>query len=178
MLAIDGSPSGAGRTRRAVDAVTSAAAAAGAAVETVELAVPEGAERALDLLAGAQAVIVGSPVYRAAEAAPLKALLDRIPRQNDPERSSPVGAKAIAIVQTGASLHHFLALDGLRAVFAGFFAAHVVPPGLYVPREGFDEAGGLAEPYAEDARRQGEALVGLAQAIAASPALAAVRPQA
>jgi len=74
-------------------------------------------------------------------------------------------------------LHHFLALDALRSVLAGFFAAHVVAPGLYVPRDGFGEHG-LLEPYVSHARTQGEALAELTHAVKSGTALASVRPQA
>jgi FMN reductase len=176
IVAVDGSPTGAGRTRTAIEAVARAGEPFGARVETIALADPAGPERALQALETADAVVFGAPVYRAAAAAPLKQLLDLIPRDNV-ERRSPLAAKPVAIVQTGASLHHFLALDTLRNVLAGFFAAHVVAPGLYVPREGFGELG-LLEPYAWHARTQGEALLELTRAVNAGVALAAVRPQA
>jgi FMN reductase len=176
ILAVDGSPAGGGRTRTAIEAVAHAAEPFGARVETIALAEPEGLDRALHALEAADAVVFGAPVYRAAAAAPLKQLFDLIPRDNT-ERRSPVSAKPVAIVQTGASLHHFLALDGLRNVLAGFFAAHVIAPGLYVPREGFGDVG-LLEPYAWQARTQGEALVELTHALKSGVALAAVRPQA
>jgi FMN reductase len=176
ILAVDGSPTGGGRTRTAIEAVARAGEPFGARVETVALSEPDGPERALQALEEADAVVFGAPVYRAAAAAPLKQLLDLIPRDNL-ERRSPLAAKPVAIVQTGASLHHFLALDALRNVLAGFFAAHVVAPGLYVPRDGFGELG-LLEPYARQARTQGEALVELTRAVKTGVALAAVRPQA
>jgi FMN reductase len=176
ILAVDGSPTGGGRTRTAIDAVARAGEPFGARVETIALAEPEGPDRALQAVESADAVVFGAPVYRAAAAAPLKQLLDLIPRDNL-ERRSPLAAKPVAIVQTGASLHHFLALDGLRNVLAGFFAAHVIAPGLFVPRDGFGELG-LLEPYAAQARAQGEALVELTLAVNAGVALAAVRPQA
>jgi FMN reductase len=176
ILAVDGSPAGGGRTRTAIEAVAHAGEPFGARVETIALAEPEGPDRALDALDRADAVVFGAPVYRAAAAAPLKQLLDLIPRDNL-ERRSPLAAKPVAIVQTGASLHHFLALDALRSVLAGFFAAHVIAPGLYVPREGFGEQG-LLEPYALHARTQGEALVELTRAVNTGLALASVRPQA
>jgi len=176
ILAVDGSPTGGGWTRTAIEVVAGAGKPFGARVETVALSEPEGPDRALQALETADAVVFGAPVYRAAAAAPLKQLLDLIPRDNL-ERRSPLAAKPVAIVQTGASLHHFLALDGLRNVLAGFFAAHVIAPGLYVPRDGFGELG-LLEPYAQHARTQGEALVELTRAVRAGVALASVRPQA
>jgi hypothetical protein len=52
------------------------------------------------------------------------------------------------------------------------------PPRLYLPREGFDDEGLLAEPYAGQARLQGEALAELQQALAGSRALRSLTPQA
>jgi FMN reductase len=174
-LVIDGSPSGGGRTAAALAEVGAAAAAA--VITTVGLSEADGHEQALAALEEADAVVLGAPVYRAAAAAPLKALLDAIPRDVQ-TRTSPLAGKAVAIVQTGASLHHFLALDSLRNVLAGFFAAHVVPPGLYVPRDGFAEDGKLAEPYASAAADQGAALAALARALRSDDALSTLRPQA
>jgi FMN reductase len=91
---------------------------------------------------------------------------------------SPLSGKAVAIVYTGASLHPFLALDSLRSVLAGFFAAHVLPPGLYVPREGFDDDLALRAAYSEPARLQGAALVELTHALRRSSVLRSLRPQA
>lgn len=175
IVAVDGSPAGGGKTRTAIEALASGATGAGAAVEAVGLADPDGLDRALGELDGADAVILGAPVYRAASASPLKQLLDAIPRDRD--GVSPLVAKAVAIAHTGASLHHFLSLDGLRSVLTGFFGAYVVPPGLYVPADGFAD-GRLAEPYAQQAEAQGAALVALTGAIRATPALQAARPQA
>ena len=177
VLAVDGSPNGSGRTRLAVEAVAAAVEVAGATVETIGLAEPDGFDRVLGALDGADAVVLGAPVYRAASAAPLKQLLDLIPRDSE-ERRSPLVAKPVVIVHTAASDHHFLSLDGLRSVLTGFFAAYVVPPGLYVPRAAWGDDGVLAEPYAQQARAQGEALVQLARSIQPGSALAAVRPQA
>jgi FMN reductase len=181
VLAIDGSPTGGGRTRAALAAVASAAAEGGATVETIALGEGEGGgglERALEALEHADAIALGSPVYRASSATPLKSLLDRIPRGNDDGRDSALAGKAVAIVHTGASLHHFLALDALRNVLAGFFAAHVVPPGLYVPREGFGEDSVILDPYADQARRQGRALIELAEVLRENLVLSSLRPQA
>jgi FMN reductase len=65
----------------------------------------------------------------------------------------------------------------LRTVLAGFFAAHVLAPGLYVPGEGFTEAKALTETFEELARAQGAGVVALAEAIAGAPALGGVSPQ-
>lgn len=140
--------------------------------------VEAGVAAVVDAVAQADAVVVGSPIYRASFAGPLKGLLDSLPRGMWGEDRAPLQGKAVVIVATGASLHHFLALNDLRNVLAGFFAAHVVPPGLYVPSDGFDADGCLALPYAEAAAVQGQALRELAAALAGSRVLRGLTPQA
>jgi FMN reductase len=176
VLSIDGSPSGGGRTLASLEVLAGFVDAAGGAAEIVSLAEAEGFDRALAALDEVDAVVLGAPVYRAAAAAPLKQLLDLIPRDRDGR--SPLSAKPVMIVQTGASLHHFLALDGLRSVLGGFFAAHVIPPGLYVPRDAWSEDGRLDDVYADQASTQARALVELARLLEPGSALASVRPQA
>ncbi|MCW2964920.1 MAG: NADPH-dependent reductase [Actinomycetia bacterium] len=180
VLLIDGSPTGGGRTGAALAAVGAAAAKRGARVELVALGDHQigGIERAVAQLADADAIAFGSPVYRATAAAPLKQLIDVIPRTNGEDWDSPLAGKAVGIVHTGASLHHFLASNVLRDVLAGFFAAHVLPPGLYVPREGFGEGAALLGPYADQAHQLGSALVELAEVLRTNAVLRSLRPQA
>jgi len=181
ILTIDGSPSGGGRTRTALRAVLAAAQAAGAQGSEHSLAsnAPSTASDELVVqMNAADAFVIGSPIYRASYASPLKVLLDSLPRGMWGETDAPLRGKAVVIVATGASLHHFLALNDFRNVLAGFFAAHVVPPGLYVPRDGFADDGALKEPYLGQAALQGQALVELALALKASAALRQLAPQA
>lgn len=184
ILGIDGSPIGSGRTLAALQVVLRAAEETGAETEVRSLAGAESDTAVLldviAALATADAAVVGSPVYRASYAAPLKLLLDRLPRGMWRETEAPLQGKAVAVVLTGASWHHFLAVNELRNVLAGFFAAHVVPPGLYLPREGFvSDGSAVLEPsYVERASLQGRALVELATALRASTALAQLTPQA
>jgi len=175
VIAVDGSPTGRGKTAAAVSGVL---AGLPSVFDTEVVTLADGVDPALASLDGADAFVFSSPMYRASYAAPLKALLDRLPRGMWGESSAPITGHAVAIVGTGASWHHFLGLDPLRSVLSGFFAAHVVTPGLYVPGEGFDAEGRLLEKFAELAALQGAALAELAQAVGASPALRAVRPQA
>jgi FMN reductase len=176
VLAVDCSPTGSGRTRAALAAVLDGAATTGASVSTLGIADDIGP--ALEGIVAADAIVLGSPVYRASYAAPLKALLDAVPRSNGGRPESPLTGKPVAIVYTGATLHHFLAPDSLRSVLAGFFAAHVLPPGLYVPRHGFTNDLTLVEPYAEQTRLQGGALVELVGTLRRSVFLRDLRPQA
>jgi FMN reductase len=180
ILALDGSPGGSGRTRIALDAVLQGAAQAGATVEALELA---GGAPPVERLLAADAFVLGSPIYRASYATPLKAFLDGCPRGMWGETEAPLTGRGVALVATGATWHHYLALDDLRNVLAGFFAAHPLSPGLYVPGEGFvdPEDGGprrLADAFAQAATAQGAALVALARAVAAAPELRAITPQA
>jgi FMN reductase len=176
ILAVDGSPQGGGRTRRVLDAVLAGAAAAGASTEVAGLA--NGIDDALGRLEAADAIVFGSPIYRASIATPLKDLLDHTPRGMWGETEEPLRAKPAGLALTGATFHHYLAVDDLRNVLAGFFAMHVLSPGLYVPSEGYDDTKALLPTYVELAASQGRGLVELATAIAESPSLRDIRPQA
>jgi len=179
VLGIDGSPVGGGRTRVALDYLLEGAAAAGAETSAVSLAHVETGLHDADLLAGSDAFVFASPVYRGSYASPLKSFIDGLPRGFGEEEGEPIRGRAVAILLTGASWHHYLALNDLRNVLAGFFAAHVLSPGCYVPATGYsDDKHQLLPPFDELARTQGAALVALASAVSASPTLADVRPQA
>jgi FMN reductase len=128
-------------------------------------------------LSGADAVVLGTPMYRATYAAVLKELLDRVPRGGPPERfDGPLRAKAVGIVATGGSSHHFLGADPLVDMLVRFFGAYVVPPVLYgVIRSGGD--GVLDSGLVEEAVRFGRALVALSRAIRSDERLRDARAQ-
>ncbi|MBS1889184.1 MAG: NAD(P)H-dependent oxidoreductase [Actinobacteria bacterium] len=180
ILALDCSPSGPGRTGNVLGQVLDGSAATGAEVSLIHLGgdAPTSVENAVGAMLEADAFVFGSPIYRATFATPFKALLDATPRGMWGETEAPLTARAVAIVATGASAHHFLALAAMRNVLVDFFAAHVVSPGLYVEQAEFGADRTLTAEAAERARLQGEALVELAGAIAGSTALGAVTPQA
>ena len=90
----------------------------------------------------------------------------------------PLQGRAAAIVLTGASSHHFLAVNDLRGVLAGFFAAQVLAPGLYLDHPAYLDRNTLTDDSAALAASHGSALVDLAVAVRSSPALKALRPQA
>jgi FMN reductase len=172
IVGIDASPGPAGRTAAAIDAVLAGAANAGAEVQALRLRDLDPVD-AISTLRAAGGVVFGSPVYRASMCAELKALLDATPRATEEDRG-PLTAKPVAIVMTGASDHHFLALDGVRNVLAGFFACWVVPPGLYAPHAAFGD-GVLRDPRVAFA--QGAAVSALVDALDRSAALGEVEPQ-
>lgn len=176
VLGIVASPHPSARTDHAVTAVLAGATEAGAKTARVALAEANRSE-ALAAIAAADAVVFGSPTYRATYTALLKELLEVTERGRYGESSAPLQGKAAAVVLTGASHHHFLAVDTLRNVLAGFFAVQVLSPGLYLEHSAYTEDKQLTDTAAEVAAAHGAALVDLAAAVKDSPALRALQPQ-
>lgn len=72
----------------------------------------------------AQAVVVATPVYKAAYSGALKVLLDLLPQ-------TALKGKTVLPLATGGSPHHMLALDyALRPVLQSLGARHILP-GVY-----------------------------------------------
>lgn len=178
MLLVDGSPRGGGHTSALLAAIGAGVRQAGAEPQMLGLSgdLPAAAAAVLERAPQCEAFVFASPTYRATYTAELKHLLDRMPRGMPGEDAAPLRARATAIALTGATLHHFLALDSLRNVLAGFFGAFVLPGGLYLPHDAFDASHELQADFSERAAGQGRALVALAAAIRDSPDLAALGP--
>ncbi|MGY1644284.1 NAD(P)H-dependent oxidoreductase [Geodermatophilus sp. SYSU D00703] len=176
ILGLAGGPEAGGRTTTAVAGVLAGAAERGAGTELLELsraALPE----VVEAVEAADAVVFGSPVYRATYSALLKGVLESTERGKWGETRAPLQGKAAAVVLTGASGHHFLAVNDLRDVLAGFFAVQVLAPGLYLDHSGYVDRSTLTDDSAALAAGHGAALVDLAVAVRSSPALGALRPQ-
>jgi FMN reductase len=85
---------------------------------------------AIELLTGADAVLLATPVYRGSLTGALKNLLDHVPV--DVLREKPTGIAAM-----GASAHHFLGAERhLRDVLA-FFGAALTPTAVYLTSADF-----------------------------------------
>lgn len=175
VVGVVASPEAGARTSTAVDGVLAGAAEAGARVSLVEMSTSS-VEAAIEAVAGADAVVLGSPVYRATYSALLKQLLEQTQRGRHGETSAPLRGTAGAIVMTGASEHHFLAVDGLRAVLSTFFAVQVLSPALYLDHAGFVDRSTLSEASSSLAAAHGRALAALASAVRQSPALREMEP--
>ncbi|MDA7415921.1 NADPH-dependent FMN reductase [Xenophilus arseniciresistens] len=81
-------------------------------------------QRATDQVAAARAVVVATPVYKAAYSGLLKTFLDLLPQ-------SALKGKTVLPLATGGSAHHMLALDyALRPVLGALGARHILP-GVY-----------------------------------------------
>ena len=182
IIGIDGSPTGGGRTEGVIKAVTAAAASDPRVRDSAVITLAHGIDNALKSVIThndqSHAFVVGSPIYRASYTGLLKEFFDRLPRGMWGEREEPLQGRAVAIVATGASFHHFLALNDMRSVLTGFFAAFCLPPGLYVPSDAFADDGKLTEKYMAQAVHLGRALVEQAKALDHSEALRTLRPQA
>ncbi|MGD9530522.1 MAG: NADPH-dependent oxidoreductase, partial [Pseudonocardia sp.] len=78
---------------------------------------------------------------------------------------------------TGASDHHFLAVEKVRGILGGFFGAQLLSPGLYLPSASFTEDGAaLTDDAGRLAELHGRALVELATAVRSSKWLRGLRP--
>ena len=79
---------------------------------------------AIDQAVDADALIIGTPMYRGGYTGRLKNLFDVLP--NDALAGKPIG-----LVATGGTDHHFLALEHELKPLAGFFRAWAVPGVVY-----------------------------------------------
>ena len=175
ILGLAGGPEAGGRTSTAIAGILAGAEKQGAQTQLLELSTTS-REEVVAALDAADGAVLGSPVYRATYSALLKGVLEGIERSPSDAAPAPLLGKAVAVVLTGASAHHFLAVNDLRNVLAGFFAVHVLSPGLYLDHGGYVDRTTLTEGSAELAARHGAALHDLAVAVRSSDALSGLRP--
>ncbi|MFE0458249.1 NADPH-dependent FMN reductase [Kitasatospora sp. NPDC058965] len=157
VLAVSGSPSAPSRTTRVVRHVGSRLTAHGHRVLTLDvrdlpaealLAADTGnpaIARAVELVAEADGLVIGTPVYKAAYSGLLKTLLDLLPQH-------ALRGKTVLPLATGGSTAHVLAVDyALRPVLASMGAAHVTQGWFVLDRHVGTGAGGstVLEPETE-----------------------------
>jgi FMN reductase len=136
VLLLAGSPSERSRSAALLDSVSQRLTARGATIERLHirdlspqaLLLADTAHRtvsaAIDQVARATAVVVATPVYKAAYSGVLKVFLDLLPQ-------TALKNKAVLPLATGGSPHHMLALDyALRPVLQSLSARHILP-GVY-----------------------------------------------
>lgn len=166
VLGISGSPSVASKTLIAVrTAVEQAGAYPDVTAEVLNLrdhdvqfsdgrdpATYEGDTRAvIDRVVAADALIVGTPMYRGGYTGRLKNLFDVLP--NDALEGKPVG-----LVATGGTDHHYLAIEHELKPLVGFFRAYAVPGAVYA-NNGHFSAGDLVDDGIRDQLRRLSATV-------------------
>jgi FMN reductase len=171
-----------GSTHALVEAVLEGARDEGAAAHAICLGHgPYDGDATAAALAGAgpyDALVLGTPMYRATFAGLLKEAVDAIDRRSPRDGfESPLLAKPVAIVGTGRSDHHFLGIDHLFSVVSRFFAAYVVPPGLYGRSDQMTDGVVTDAALRGSALSLGAATVALARAVGGDPRLAGQRPQ-
>lgn len=87
----------------------------------------------IEKIVTADALILGTPVYRGSYTGILKNVFDVIP--NDALVGKPVG-----IVVTGSTQHHYLAIEHEIKPLLGFFHAHALPGGVYLTPEHYNDS--------------------------------------
>jgi len=175
-VAIIGSPAE-GRTGTLVDAVLAGARQEfDCSVDRYVLG-EESLARVVDRLDGADLFVLGTPMYRATYSGLLKTLLDQTPRGLHEAGPAPLRARPVAVVGTGASMHHFLGIDPLLALLIRFFSAYVVPPALYADHASFADDGSAVADVYEQGIALGRTAAALAAAIGASDVLGGTVPQ-
>lgn len=175
VLGIVASPYGGGSTLAAVRAVLDGGRQNHAEARLLDLAATA-LDEAVAAIDAADAVVFGSPTYRASHTSLLASLLEKVERGAGTETSAPLKCKATAIVMTGAAREHFLAPERLRTTLASFFATQVLSPSLYLPPSAFEEDRTLTASARELAEVEGRALVDLALACRGSKNLAQLAP--
>ncbi len=108
--------------------------------------------KVIDKIVEADALIVGTPMYRATYTGILKNVFDLIP--NDAIHGKPVG-----IVATGGSDHHFLAIEHELKPLIGFFQGLALPGGVYAKNEDYENGTLVSEGVIRSLQQLADAVV-------------------
>lgn len=192
VLGIVGSPATPSKTRSAVAVALDAASREDVETDVLHLArydLETADGRGIDAYGGdtavalrkiveADAYIVGTPIYRGSLPGSVKNLLDMVPRGMWQGDVAPFEDAAVGLVATGATHHHYLAVDQeLRPIF-GFFGAHTVGGSVYATDDQFDDDKKVADAeIRERLSTLGSATVELHRAIDGGDALDGLGPQ-
>lgn len=112
--------------------------------------------QAVARIAGAAAVLIGAPVYRASFPGVLKNLLDITPVE-------ALQYKPVGIVAMGGSPHHYLAVDSQLRQVLGWFGALVAPTGIYLTGGDFRDGQLAADAARQDLAALTGTLINLAR---------------
>jgi FMN reductase len=121
----------------------------------------EGTRRAVARIAGASAVLIGAPVYRASFPGVLKNLLDITPVE-------ALQAKPVGIIAMGGSAHHYLAVDTQLRQVLSWFGALVAPTSAYLTGSDFRDGRLESEAARTDLAALGDTLLTLVRRLDAT----------
>lgn len=141
LVCVVGSAARSHRTRRAIALVAAGAQSSSSDIEAcvVDLSeskvsiadgrptadYPDDTAKVIEQVSAADCIVLSTPIYRGSYTGALKNLLDHLPLE-------ALEGKAVGMLATGATDHHFLAMDlQLRGVLA-WFNAYQVPGSVYL----------------------------------------------
>ena len=130
----------------------------------------------LDAIVGADAYIIGTPVYRASYSGVLKNLFDMIPRGMWQANVAPLESAAVGLVATGATPHHYLMIDQELRPMMGFFGACTVG-GVYAHNQHFTDTDIVDDEIQNRLKSLGTAVVEMGTAASNSDGLESLGPQ-
>ncbi|WP_058305902.1 NADPH-dependent FMN reductase [Gracilibacillus massiliensis] len=88
-------------------------------------------KRLIEEIVQADALIVGTPIYRGSIPGALKNVFDLIP-------NTALKGKVLAFIATGGTYHHYLAIEHQLKPLAGYFKAYTLPGNVYAHNEHFE----------------------------------------
>jgi len=112
----------------------------------------------IDIIREADALLVGTPVYRGSIPGSLKNIFDIIPNDS-------LKGKVVGFIATGGTYHHFLAIEHQLKPLAGYFKAHVVPGNVYAHNEHFHNKQLIDEGIKERLKELSDSLIELSKSI-------------
>lgn len=133
--------------------------------------------KALDLIINSNAFIIGTPVYRGTYSGVLKNLFDLIPRGMWQADEAPLADRAVGLVATGATDHHFLSISQELGPILNFFGSYPVGSGVYANASHFKKYEVDDSGIRERLENLGKATFELSQAIEQSVFLSDIGPQ-
>ncbi len=133
--------------------------------------------KAIDLIINSEAFIIGTPVYRGSYSGLLKNLLDIIPRGIWQSPEAPLENRAVGLIATGATDHHFLSISHELGPIASFFGSYPVGSGVYVNSSQFEDHQIVGDEVEQRLQTLGKATYELSRAISESKYLSSLGPQ-
>ena len=179
LVAVVGSAVHSGKTRLAVDMAVAAAVShdRNITVDVIDLAqqrvsildgrnLDDYADDTVDVInkvGQGDMFILASPIYRGTYTGALKNLLDHVPLE-------ALEGKVIGLIATGATLHHYLAIDLQFRALLAWFNVHVLPGFVYLDSGAYSD-GEVSDPTRRRSLMElGETLVIVSKKLRGVPA--------